>query len=52
LLQPYGIKELARTGAIAMARGMQRAKDVPDAATSGKRTRTLDAPAAPALPPS
>src|SRR6185503_16867015 len=26
LLQPYGIKELARTGVIAMSRGMQHAK--------------------------
>jgi acetolactate synthase-1/3 small subunit len=56
LLKPYGIKELARTGVIAMARGTQQAKE--DAAeksgtpTGGKRKRSLEAPAAPALPPS
>src|SRR5438034_1009336 len=27
LIRPYGIKELARTGVIAMARGTQQAKD-------------------------
>ena len=56
MLKPYGIKELARTGVIAMARGTQQAKE--DAAeksvasTGGKRKRSLDAPAAAALPPS
>ena len=55
LLKPYGIKELARTGVIAMPRGTQQAKD--EAAekaptTGGKRTRSLNAPAAAALPPS
>ena len=55
LLKPYGIKELARTGVIAMARGTQQAKE--DAAEKaplpgGKRKRSLDAPAAAALPPS
>ena len=55
LLKPYGIKELARTGVIAMARGTQQAKD--DAAEkaaqpAGKRKRSLDAPAQAALPPS
>ncbi len=53
LLRPYGIKELARTGVIAMPRGTQSAKDEtapPDAPK--KRERSLDAPAAPALPPS
>ena len=56
LLRPYGIKELARTGVIAMARGLQAAKD--DAADKhaptggGKRVRSLSAPAAVALPPS
>ncbi|MBA2690024.1 MAG: acetolactate synthase small subunit [Burkholderiales bacterium] len=52
LLKPYGIKELARTGIIAMPRGTQTAKDEAPDKSTGKRTRTLDAPAAPALPPS
>lgn len=58
LLKPYGIEEMARTGVIAMARGMQLAKDKAAAAgaappaAGGKRTRSLNAPAAPALPPS
>ena len=51
LMRPYGIKELARSGVIAIARGMQLARDT---STSGakKRTRSMDAPAAAALPPS
>ena len=52
LMNDYGIKELARTGVIAMARGTQAAKDEAAAPTSSKRTRSLDAPAAAALPPS
>ena len=53
LLKPYGIEELARTGVIAMARGTQTAKDKAAAATGSKpRTRSLNAPAAVALPPS
>jgi acetolactate synthase-1/3 small subunit len=56
LLKPYGIKELARTGVIAMARGTQQAKEdaaeKQQAAPGGKRKRSLDAPAAAALPPS
>ena len=57
LLTPYGIKELARTGVIAMARGTQQAKEesaerVGAATGGGKRKRSLDAPAAAALPPS
>jgi acetolactate synthase I/III small subunit len=54
LLKPYGIKELARTGVIAMARGTQQAKEeaAQGSATGGKRKRSLDAPAAAALPPS
>src|SRR5436190_1431247 len=56
LLEPYGIKELARTGVIAMARGMQQAKEEAaekaPPAISGKRKRSLDAPSAAALPPS
>ena len=54
MLRPYGIKELARTGVIAMARGMQSQKDKSEASSSGtvKRTRSLNAPAAQSLPPS
>jgi acetolactate synthase-1/3 small subunit len=59
LLEPYGIRELARTGVIAMARGMQAARDEAAekiagavAAGAGKRKRSLDAPSAAALPPS
>ncbi len=52
LMRPYGIKELARTGVIAMARGTQAAKEEAVDKTGGKRKRSLDAPAAPALPPS
>jgi acetolactate synthase-1/3 small subunit len=55
LLKPYGIKELARTGVIAMARGTQQVKDEAaekSHAPGGKRKRSLDAPAAAALPPS
>jgi acetolactate synthase-1/3 small subunit len=53
LMKPYGIEQLARTGVIAMPRGTQLAKDK-HADTGGykKRVRTLDAPAAAALPPS
>ena len=52
LMKPYTIQELARTGVIAMQRGMQLGgEEVVDAA-SGKRTRSLNAPAAQALPPS
>lgn len=53
LMRPYSIDELARTGVIAMARGMQAAKDKavgPDAPKM--RKRSLNAPAAAALPPS
>jgi acetolactate synthase-1/3 small subunit len=54
LLTPFGIKELARTGVIAMARGKQRINDEAAERTPGKvtRRRSLDAPAAVALPPS
>jgi acetolactate synthase-1/3 small subunit len=51
LMKPYGITEMARTGVIAMARGMQIGKETP-AAGPKQRKRTLDAPAAAALPPS
>lgn len=52
LLRPYGIEELARTGVIAMARGEQKLKDKAAPAAPKPRTRSLDAPAAQALPPS
>jgi acetolactate synthase I/III small subunit len=52
LLRPYGIKELARTGVIAMARGQQPAKDEDPKAAGGKRTRSIHAVAAQSLPPS
>ena len=55
LLKPYGIKELARTGVIAMARGTQQAKEESAekaAPAGGKRKRSLDAPPQAALPPS
>ena len=51
VMQPYGITALARTGVIAMPRGRQSTKES-DAHAGGKRTRSLDAPAAAALPPS
>jgi acetolactate synthase-1/3 small subunit len=53
LLAPFGIKEMARTGVIAMARGLQPDKDASAAtAAPAKRTRSLSAPAQAALPPS
>ena len=52
LMQPYGIEALARTGVIAMPRGTQLAKDKTADTSSKRRVRTLDAPAAAALPPS
>ncbi len=52
LMKPYTIKELARTGVIAMARGTQVIKDETAANESKSRKRSLDAPAAAALPPS
>jgi acetolactate synthase-1/3 small subunit len=53
LMKPYGIRELARTGVIAMPRGTQTARE-PDktAEQTGKRKRSLDGPVAAALPPS
>jgi acetolactate synthase-1/3 small subunit len=51
LLAQYGIKELARTGAIAMSRGSQMAKE--EIADKPKqRKRSLDAGPGVALPPS
>jgi len=53
LMAPYGIEELARTGVIAMARGVQKSREKKDAPAGPKsRKRSLDAPSAPALPPS
>jgi acetolactate synthase-1/3 small subunit len=52
LLEPYGIRELARTGVIGMARGTQTARDEAAEKSSGKRTRSINAPATVALPPS
>ena len=53
LMKPYGIRELARTGVIAMARGTQNEKDDAKAAEAPKgRKRSLNAPSAAALPPS
>jgi acetolactate synthase-1/3 small subunit len=51
LMKPYNITELARTGVIAMARGLQMMKDGSNSAPR-QRKRTLDAPATAALPPS
>src|SRR5206468_3843609 len=53
LMKPYEILELSRTGVIAMARGMQIQRERAATVTGTKtRKRSLDAPAAPALPPS
>jgi acetolactate synthase-1/3 small subunit len=52
LMKVYGIEETARTGVIAMARGAQSSKEKLTAPAGKKRTRSLDAPAAAALPPS
>ncbi len=51
LLKPYGIRELARTGVIAQPRGVQPPGGAA-LATSVKRTRSINAPAQVALPPS
>jgi acetolactate synthase-1/3 small subunit len=55
LMKDYGIKELARTGVIAMARGAQTARDAVasgGATTNAKRTRSINAPSGASLPPS
>jgi acetolactate synthase I/III small subunit len=55
LLAPYGIKELARTGVIAMSRGTQTAKEAREEAAGEKgkqRKRSLGAAPGAALPPS
>ena len=53
LVRDYGIRELARTGVIAMARGTQVARDGAGTGPgAAKRKRSIDAPAAASLPPS
>ena len=58
LMKDYGIKELARTGVIAMARGAATARDAvasggaSTGAAGGKRVRSINAPAQASLPPS
>jgi acetolactate synthase-1/3 small subunit len=61
LLRPYGIKELARTGVIAMARGQQPPRETSAAddarhgsggPAGGRRQRSIDAKAQVGLPPS
>ena len=51
MLKPYGVKEMARTGVIAMPRGVQVVRDDSDG-KSKPRLRSKDAPSSPALPPS
>ena len=51
LIKPYGLEELARTGVIAMARGVQTNKDKSSTAPR-KRARSINAAAGAALPPS
>jgi acetolactate synthase-1/3 small subunit len=52
MLKPYGIEELARTGVIAMTRGVQNVKEKAGSSAPKKRVRSLNAPAQAALPPS
>src|SRR5580765_8295066 len=52
LLTPYGIKELARTGVIAMSRGSQLAKEEVNTEKPKQRKRALGAAPGAALPPS
>jgi acetolactate synthase-1/3 small subunit len=53
LLKPYGIKEMARTGVIAMARGNQPAREENEGQRGGgKRVRSMDSGPGVALPPS
>ena len=54
LLAPYGIRELARTGVIAMSRGTQMAKEARDEASDKpkQRKRSINAGPGVALPPS
>ena len=52
LMKPYGIRELARTGVIAMSRGVNTERSEGGPSGPVPRKRSLDAPAAAALPPS
>jgi acetolactate synthase I/III small subunit len=52
LMKPYGILELARTGVIAMGRGMHGSKEGGSADGPKQRKRSIDAPATASLPPS
>ena len=52
LMRPYGITELARTGVIATARGMQNGKYSSASGGPKRRTRSIHAAAGVALPPS
>jgi acetolactate synthase-1/3 small subunit len=52
LLRPYGIKELARTGVIAMTRAQQPHRDDDAKHAGGRRVRSIDAAAQVGLPPS
>jgi acetolactate synthase-1/3 small subunit len=52
LMTPYGIRELARTGVIAMRRGMQSTKDGEIPSGPAVRKRSINAPAQASLPPS
>ena len=52
LMKPFGITELARTGVIAMARGMQTGREASPDRETRVRKRSLNAPASVALPPS
>jgi acetolactate synthase-1/3 small subunit len=51
LIRPYGVREMARTGVIAMARGTQPTREEPTPAPK-PRKRSANAPAGQALPPS
>jgi acetolactate synthase-1/3 small subunit len=51
LMTPYGIKEMARTGTIALTRGLDNARHREEPADI-RRIRSLDAGPAEALPPS
>lgn len=56
LIKPYGVQEMARTGVIAMSRGLQNEKlaqrFAPTTDGPSRRLRSLDAAGGEALPPS